>query len=374
MIKNNVKRIEIIKCILSGKSIQEVADEFGYSSVSSIYKFLRTFKSMVEDYAGNHTLKETLENFNVYGLTESWIISNEIHCYKSNNDDILRKYRFGTSIEELTKMFDISNEEIRQILTENRIPIREDETKIVRGEGFITIEENATDINYKQLFTGNIVFVRQAKYSTDKNVMPSSVTRPALVISPQWYLNTNKQTFTVIYGTTAPQKYEDSCLKLNKYYTGKETYFPFNRIDTIRYTDLAQRIREYEVLSEVDMNEFKRKFGEYFYINYVSDSEVTDDEISEIILKLFNCGLNRNEICLVLKDSLYSCTESMVKKVLNSNGYSEVECISELTDEEDLAYAIHSDEEYEQLEKELLAIKAERDVYKNLLEKSMNIV
>lgn len=378
MNKNDEKRIEVIKYIMSGKSVAQTTLKFGYASRESVYRILRAFTPMVDDYAKNHTLNETLDNFKKYGLTEKWLNNNDIDCLKFNAEELLKKYRYGSSIDELIQLYNKSNEEIRQILTENRIPIREDEAKIVRGEGFITIEKNATDINYKSLFTGSIVFVKQAKYATDKNVMPSSIVRPALVVSPQWYLNTNKQTFTVIYGTTKLQKYENDCLKVNEYYTGKETYFPFNRIDTIRYTDLAQRIGEYEVLSEVDMNEFKRKFGEYFNINYVADFEVTDDEISKMILKLFNCGLNRNKINSVLNDTLYSCSKSLIQSTLDLNGYSGVKFINELNEEEveeeDLAYAIHSDEEYELLEKELLAVKAERDVYKNLLEKSMNIV
>ncbi len=379
MKRNYEKEVEVIKYIMSGKTIRETANKFGYLSNESVYRILRKFKPMVEDYAKTHTFTETLKNFKGYGLTENWITNNEIQCYNTNDDEILRKYRFGTSLEELTEAYGKTDEELRALLKNNRIPIREDEAKIIRGEGFVTIEENATDINFKQLFTGNIVFVKQAKYATERNIMPSFITRPALVISPQWYLNTNKQTFTVIYGTTKPQKYEENCLKINPYYTGKETYFPFNRIDTIRYVDLAERIGEYNVLSEADMNEFKIKFGEYFGINFVTDFEATDNEKSEMILKLFNCGLNRNEINSVLDNTLYSCNKSMIQSTLDSKGYLGIKCISELTDEdaefkeEDLTYAIHSDEEYEQLEKELLTIKAERDVYKSLLEKTMNM-
>lgn len=377
MVRNDKKKVEVIKFIMSGKTVREVADKFGYSLNESVYRILRAFKPLVEDYAKNHTLENTLNNFKGYGLTEEWIINNGIQCYNSNDGEILRKYRFGTSLEELTKMFGKTDEELRTLLKDNRIPIREDEAKIIRGEGFITIEENATDINYRKLVTGNIVFIRQAKYTTDKNIIPSEINRPALVISPQWYLDSNNQTFTVIYGTTVPQKYEQDCLKINQYYTGKETYFPFNRIDTVRYTDLSIRKGEYEILSEIDQKIFRVKFGNYFGFTSDEKCEIQDEEKSDMILKLFNLDLSRAEIQTFLQDTVYSCSKSLIQSTLDLNGYSGVKQISDTYDEieedEEVGYYMHSDEEYEALEKELISVRTERDVYKNLLERNLNL-
>lgn len=377
MVRNDEKKVEVIKFIMRGKTVRETADKFGYLSNESVYKVMRKFKPMVEDYAKNHTLEDTLINFRGYGLTEEWLINNGIQCYSSNNEEILRKYRFGTSLEELTKMFGKTDEELRTLLKDNRIPVREDEAKIIRGEGFITIEENATDINYRKLVTGNIVFIRQAKYSTDKNVIPSEINRPALVISPQWYLDSNNQTFTVIYGTTVPQKYEQDCLKINQYYTGKETYFPFNRIDTVRYTDLSIRKGGYEILSEIDQKIFRVKFGNYFGFTSDEKFEIQDEEKSDMIVKLFNLDLSRAEIQTFLQDTVYSCSKSLIQSTLDLNGYSGVKKISDTYDEieedEEVGYYMHSDEEYEALEKELISVRTERDVYKNLLERNLNL-
>ena len=377
MIRNNTKKIDIINYIFSGKNAQEAADKFGYSSVSSVYKVMREFKPMVEDYAKNHTLEDTLNNFKGYGLTEEWLINNGIRCYSSNNEEILRKYRFGTSLEELTKMFGKTDDELRTLLKDNRIPIREDEAKIIRGEGFITIEENATDINYRKLMTGNIVFIRQAKYTTDRNIIPSEIIRPALVISPHWYLDSNNQTFAVIYGTTMPKKYEQDCLKINQYYTGKETYFPFNRIDTVRYTDLSIRKGGYEILSEIDQKIFRVKLGNYFGFTSDEKCEIQDEEKSDMIVKLFNLDLSRAEIQTFLQDTVYSCSKSLIQSTLDLNGYSGVKQISDTYDEidedEEVGYYMHSDEEYEALEKELISVRTERDVYKNLLERNLNL-
>lgn len=389
--KNEQKKGEVIRYIMSGKNVTQATAYFGYKSDESIYRILRMFKPEVVDYANEHTLAETLEHFAVYDLTEKWLNDNEIICYKITSEDILNEYRKGVSISEIAESYNLTETEIRTEIVAAHIPIREDEEETDKGEGFITIEENATDIGYNVLSPdttirkGDIVWVRNAKNSVNRTPEQKSNPRPAIVVSPNFVLtNNNNNNIAVIYGTTKINESSPLDLVVNSYYTGKETQYIMDKIDTIARRDiLPPQKGSFVHLNISDMKRLDEALLRFFCSDTYADNSVidfSDDEISDLVIKLFNKGLNRVDIYDVLEQTAYFAPKALIQSVLDKNGYGgikQIETKNEVSDvfTKSIGYDAEDEnvEEITEVDIELIEAKAKLSVYESIFSKVSSI-
>lgn len=378
--ENKEKKIEIIKYIMSEKTVAQTASYFGYKGLATVYKVLSAFKAMVSDYASNHTKNEVLEHYAEYRITEQWLNDNHIFCF-SVDDKILKDYKSGKCLVEIALTCDVDEKYVREIVKTAKIPIREDEDAVDFGKGHITIEDNATDIGIKpspQLKRGDIVFVNGAKYSWRKDKIPSDSARPAIVLSPQWQLNSGSDCVTVAYGTTQMYRTDISknIIQLNKYYTGKEFCCQLTQIDTVSVTDI-QYNESYPHLNDIDMTRVEEGLSDYFGISNQQDFdviEISDEEISNMVISLFETGLNRNVIYDILKNSVYECDKALIQSILDKNGYAGVKQI-DTHSECDSAKSCNPYEGVKEGDIELIKAQAKLSVYESIFSKvsSLNI-
>lgn len=371
--KNEQKNTEIIRYIMSGKTPAQATDYFGYKSINSVYRLLRMFKPEVEDYASNHTLKEVLEHFKEFLLTEKWLNQNGIECYQFDTKKLLKDYCNGIAINELMGIYSKSEDEIRLMLNKARIPIREDEERTNFGAGFITAEKNQKILEHKfSIRRNDIIYVKSAKAAWEKDKYPSPNGRPAIVISSDEF-NAKLLSIMVVYLSSKAEKHYDgdAILTGNYFYNS----YPVRKaqcinIDTIHINDIDSVAGH---LNEEDIETLNTVLLRCLNIS----SEGDNIDLENLCIDLFEKGLTRPEMFDVLSD-ISDINKSEIQKILDLNGYSGVKSVNDYSNdddeyEEDYIYSNHSDEEYEALEKELISVKAERDVYKNLLEKSMKM-
>lgn len=378
--ENEKKKIEIIRYIMSKKTVAQTASYFGYKGLATVYKVLSVFKAMVTDYAKNHTLEETVSNFEEYRLTEKWLIQNDIECCKFDVEKLLNDYRSGITIKQLETIYKKSETEIRTMLSKTNIPIREDEEKTNFGTGFITAEKNQRILEHKfSIRRNDIIYVKSAKAAWEKDKYPSPNGRPAIVISSDEF-NAKLLSVMVVYLSSKAEKHYDgdAILTGNYFYNSYPVHkAQCKNIDTIHINDIDSVAGH---LNEDDIETLNTVLLRC--LNISSESDGINSE--KLCIDLFEKGLTRPEIFDVLSD-ISDINKSEIQSILDLNGYSGIKSISgnvadvpsiddiESDYEDEIAYVMHSDEEYTALEKELISVRAERDVYKNLLEKSMKM-
>lgn len=374
-------RVAMIAEIIGGKKQAEMVVKYGYSSPSPVSTIMTKFKAMVTDYSKCHTLGETLEQYADYSVTEQWLDDNNIVCAPPkktvNVDALLRNYRMGASLDECADIYDITTDEVRKYLIEAHIPIREDEQGDY-GEGFITTEDNATDIEYKELpplHTYDIVWVKNAKLSVEKKVMDVSASRPAIVVSPQDYIDhcyKVKQiaNIQVIYGTTkivADNKYN---LVTNCYYTGKETQYSLSRIDSVKIRDiLMPRNDTFAHLNDNDIKRLKEKLL-CFFVGKINNNDLPKEEtidISDSIIDLFKKGLSRPDIYSFFKNTEYDVSAGEIQSILDKAGYSGIQRNTPVCESEEKVVNATADSE---LQHKLDICEAKLSVYENIFDKT----
>lgn len=387
--KNEQKKGEVIRYIMSGKNVTQATSYFGYKSDESIYRILRMFKPEVVDYANEHTLAETLEHFAVYDLTEKWLNDNEIICYKITSEDILNEYRKGVSISEIAESYNLTETEIRTEIVAAHIPIREDEEDVDNGEGFITIEDNATDIGTNSipatypLRFGDVVWVRNAKNTFGDFSLGNSA-RPAIVLSNDTYLKSNLSLnagITVVFGSAQIYKDSDFALILSEGYLGKAGEYQLNNIRTVRKQNIifSKYGKQFPHLNKDDLERLKEKICNFFNIEkrkLLPDVE----EVENLVIRLFNKGLNRVDIYDVLEQTAYFAPKALIQSVLDKNGYEgikQIETKNEVSDvfTKPIGYDAEDEnvEEITEVDIELIEAKAKLSVYESIFSKVSSI-
>lgn len=379
--ENKEKKIEIIKYIMSEKTVAQTASYFGYKGLATVYKVLSAFKAMVSDYAINHTLEETVSNFEEYRLTEKWLTQNNIECCKFDVERLLNDYRSGITIKQLETIYKKSETEIRTMLSKTNIPIREDEENTNFGTGFITAEKDERIFEYKYPIRRNdIVYIKNAKNGWEKDKFPSPNGRPAIVVSSDEF-NSKLLSIMVIYLSSKTETIHKGDALIQGHYLTER--FQTRRalcvnIDTIHINDVDSVAGH---LNEEDALAVDNALLEALNIRK-SDDSISFLNLEPLVINLFEKGLTRPEIFDVLNTVSSDFGKADIQSILDLNGYSGIKSISDTiddvsssddVDEEEITYVMHSDEEYTALEKELISVRAERDVYKNLLEKSMKM-
>lgn len=364
-------KIEMVKMLISGATQRAVSTKFNYAQ-SSINKLYSKAKAMIKDFATNHSIDETVKHFKKWGISEIWLSENDIICTppvkELNKMALVRNYQMGVNIVECADIYDISEEEVRDVLNEYSVIIR---------EGAETVDV----YDLPQLHTYDIVFVKNGKYGVDRNPNIKCVSRPAIVLTPNDVLNNYeknraKGNITVIYGTAniyADNKYN---LVVDKYYTGKKTQFELNRFDTIHYTDICvPRNNCFSYLNDKDVERLQEKLLSYFCddIEIHDENEEEEIEVVEPVKKLFENGFDRMEIYDFFKSANIDVSKAEIQSILDTNGFGGVKAIPktvsviEDTPEPKVLTLDPTNADYE---KQIAVLEAKISVYEKIYDKS----
>lgn len=365
-IVNEKEKVEIVKALIGGETQRSVMERYGYSSTSSISRILSVASAMIKDYSKTHTLAETLKNYEHFGLTAEWLNNNKIQCAERkplNENAIVRNYGYGMTISECCTTYGATEDEIREILSRNNIPIEEDKLP--------------------DLQTGDIVWIKNGKMTNERDLFTNIPNRPALVITPQFQLTKGVKNIVVIFGTShEPDAPKWTYFRTNKYYTGKETYYNFLNTTSVSINEiLPPNEKKFPHLNSSDYSVLRTMVGGYFggkfynpnYSNNDDAESITDDELNSFIVSLFENGLNRNQIYDVISDTVYDCDKAFIQSVLDKAGYDGVKSVIEEKEEPQVEYVTTTDAELAKnindLTIENVKLNAELSVYKKFFEK-----
>lgn len=373
--RRDLNKDEIVKEIISGTSQKDVSIKYKYAQ-SSISGLMKKTKAMIDDFASNHSLEDTIEKYADCGITEAWLNENGIVCtppkISVNENALLRNYRTGASLEDCAEIYEISVDEVREIVANANIPIREDEDRPV-GEGFITTEDYATDVEYKKpnIHTYDVVWVANAKYGDARDEIESRLGkyRPAIILSPQWFIDSQTDMkwarVQVIYGTTKVFADNHYAIVINKYYTGKESEYQLGNLDTIKMRDIQIK-EKYPHLSVQDQERLKDKISSFFIgedrIKEVVENEPETVDVTDSVIDLFQRGLNRPEIYDFFKTTEYDVSNAEIQSILQKAGYGSMKrfTIDETAQEE--VVETHDTDKDTQIE----ILKAKLSVYESI--------
>ncbi len=369
------KQAEIIRFLVAGHSQREAHLKYDYaqSAVNGLY---RKAKAMVADYATNHSVEDTVSHFDKWDISEQWLADNEIACTppekELNESALVRNYQNGVSMDECAEIYDIGIDEVREVLDRNSVIIREDKA-------------SSKDIDNDELYklpkfhTYDIVFVKKSHYGVDRINTDNNVCRPAIIITPQDYLNNNDANrkyanLTVIYGSTrvvADNKYN---FVVEKYYTGKRSQYSVNSVDTIKYSDVVlPRNDSFSHLNDYDIERLKEKLycyflnAVYYHTNNIADNEI-DIDVTEPVKQLFEHGFNRNEILDFLKSIELDVDKAEIQSILDRAGYGGIKALPPMPQELE---ALSVDEEQPvDLLQQIAVLEAKLSVYEKIFTKT----
>jgi hypothetical protein len=245
--------------------------------------FMSKFKKQVIEYAENHTSVDVLSFFKDYGVNAKWLKTNKIDCKKINKDALTRNYINGASISDLVEIYGIDESQVRCYIKKANIHIREDENKHSYADEYVDLP---------QLHTGDLVWIKNGKYSVDRDKFPltNEASRVAVVLSPRGYLehNNNKNAnIAIVYGTTNLHPDDVYCFTIDCKYTGKNTTFNANTIDTVKLSDIDYpRTGTFVRLSSNDLNKVKMTIANYLGVADFCNEYVPDAQIAVLEAKL----------------------------------------------------------------------------------------
>lgn len=370
------KQAEIIRYLVSGKSQRETSAKYDYaqSAVNNLYKKV---KAMVKDYATNHSVEETVSHFEKWDISEEWLNENDILCTppvkEIDKSFLVKKYQSGVSMAECAEIYDISETEVREILDEFSAIIRED--KPVRTD---FIQDNIEDL--PPIHTYDIVYVKNAKlsYDRDRGFNAENCCRPAIVISPQDFMNNsinksaekNKGHLTVIYGTTrivADNKYN---IILPKFYTGKEGQFSVCSVDSVSINDIdIPKNGRFSHLNDYDISRLKEKLYCYFMNdNDYPHNENVEFDVTESVKYLFEHSFDRNQIHDFFKMAELDVDKKEIQSILDRAGYGGIKLLPAKS--QDIETINVDSTDTTELKTQIEVLQAKLSVYEKFYEKT----